>query len=406
MIAYARLAWRNLWRFKRRNLFAIFLAGAGFFLFLFYYAFMMGYTESFKNSMLESIYSDILISHKNYDENFPFKNLINFDEKYIEKIKKIEGVKEVSARLIFSGTVFSAYRTEPSLIIGIIPEREKDISNWYESIVEGEYLTSNDRFYALVPKEFADKAKLRKGKRISVMIKNYKNEIESKIFKVKGILQAPFINEGIIFVNLKDLQEITGYKNKISGYYVKVKRESYLESVKKKIQEIAGSELSVKTWSERIPYLKGLYNLSRWIMFIYLSFLFIAAAIGILNIFYMNMSERTREFGLLLSIGVTPRRVFYLILIESFYITTLGIIAGGILISVVYPIWSKFGLDLSLFEKGLEYLGVSKYVYPFMDIYGIIFSLVLIYFFGILASVYPAIKASRLSPAKAMRFVR
>jgi ABC-type antimicrobial peptide transport system permease subunit len=131
-----------------------------------------------------------------------------------------------------------------------------------------------------------------------------------------------------------------------------------------------------------------------------------AAAIGILNIFYMNMSERTREFGLLLSIGMTPKRIFYLVLIESFYITTLGVIAGGILIGIVYPIWAKFGLDLSAFESGLEYFGVSKYVYPYMDKFGIIFSLILIYFFGISASIYPAIKASRLSPAKAMRFVR
>ncbi len=401
-----KLAWRNLWRFKRRNLFAIFLASSGFFLFLFYYAFTMGYAENFKNSMLESTYSDILISHKYHDENFPFKNLIDFNKKYIEEIERIKGIKEISARLILSGTVFSPYRTEPSLIIGIIPEREKNISNWDEHIVEGKYLSSGDKFYALLPEEFAKKAKLREGKKISVMVKNYKNEIESKIFKVKGIFRVPFIKEGVIILNIKDLQEITGYENKISGYYIKVKREIYLESIKNKIQETMGDNFSVKTWSERIPYLKGLYSLSRLVMFIYLSFLFTAAAIGILNIFYMNMSERTREFGLLLSIGMTPKRIFYLILIESFYITTFGIIIGGILMGIVYPVWAKFGLDLSAFEKGLEYFGTSKYIYPSMDKWGIIFSLILIYFFGISASIYPGIKASRLSPAKAMRFVR
>ena len=93
-------------------------------------------------------------------------------------------------------------------------------------------------------------------------------------------------------------------------------------------------------------------------------------------------------------------------MLENFILVTFSIVAGVIFSVIVYQVWQNCGLDLKIFAEGMEFIGLETKVYPAMDIYGIIGSLLMAYSFGIIAGIYPAFKAGKIKPVEVLRDIR
>jgi len=132
----------------------------------------------------------------------------------------------------------------------------------------------------------------------------------------------------------------------------------------------------------------------------------LAAAIGILNVLYMAVAERTRELGVMMAIGMKPGAVRGMIFRETTLLLALGIGIGAVLSAAVYAVWARYGLDLSRFAGGMELAGLSARVYPAMDALGIAGTSAMVSVLSWLAALYPAFRASRLKPVEALRVVR
>ncbi len=396
-----KLAIRNILKNKRRNFISFLLILFGFSFVFLYYAFFLGYMNQFIKNIVLNFMSDIRVQKKGYIELKPYKNIMERD--FDEKISKIKDIY-FSKRLLLYGILSTAENWQNYLVIGMEPEREKNISNWYKGVYKGEYL-NNSGDYVLIDKETAEKLNAKVGSRLVLMLQDRENNIESKNFYVKGILNiAGFKN--FVMLDIKKLQEMTKLKDKFTAYFISVKEKEKINEIKKGLLNVFDENYSVKTWEERVPYIKSLYKLTRIVAIFYLGFIFLTAAIGILNIIYMNISERKREIGIMRAIGMNGKDILNLVFLETFILVTISIIAGVIFSLIVYHLWQVYGLDLSAFARGMEFMGLETKVYPSMDIYGIISSLLMAYFFGIISAIYPAFKAGKVKPVEVLREIR
>jgi ABC-type antimicrobial peptide transport system permease subunit len=131
---------------------------------------------------------------------------------------------------------------------------------------------------------------------------------------------------------------------------------------------------------------------------------FIAMGFGLVNTILMAVFERFREFGLMRSLGMRSRLVVAEVLAESFYLLVIGMAAGNLLGFLSVFALSAHGIDLSAFSAGMEFVGMSRIVFPVVVTRDVVAANATVFFMGLAVSLYPAVKASRISPVEAMAY--
>jgi ABC-type antimicrobial peptide transport system permease subunit len=124
-------------------------------------------------------------------------------------------------------------------------------------------------------------------------------------------------------------------------------------------------------------------------------------AFGLVNTLLMAVWERTREFGLVQALGMKPSLILRQVLVESFILLTLGTVLGGLLALGTLALFQN-GIDFSAYAAGAEMWGMSKVIYPTLGRWDVITAIAFIVVFGVLASLYPAIRAARKTPVEAI----
>jgi ABC-type antimicrobial peptide transport system permease subunit len=138
---------------------------------------------------------------------------------------------------------------------------------------------------------------------------------------------------------------------------------------------------------------------------IFYGLLIIVVAFSILNTFLMAIFERTKEFGVMMAIGTTPRRLTKVLLVESMAMTLIGIIAGIILGIVVTYYFQVHGIDFSGGSELLSQFGISGKMYPKLSLLSVSIGPFMVLFFTFFAALYPALKIRKLRPIEAMTAV-
>ncbi|HTX87797.1 MAG TPA: FtsX-like permease family protein, partial [Bacteroidales bacterium] len=156
-------------------------------------------------------------------------------------------------------------------------------------------------------------------------------------------------------------------------------------------------------WMELQPELALLITATDRISYIFLAIILLALAFGIINTMLMAVLERTKEIGMLMSIGMSRSRVFRMILLETIMLTLTGGVIGMGVSAGIIAFFHRYGIDLSAVGKGMESLGYETMVYPSIAPSFFFALTIMIIFTGILSSIYPARKALAIEPAKAIK---
>jgi ABC-type lipoprotein release transport system permease subunit len=155
-------------------------------------------------------------------------------------------------------------------------------------------------------------------------------------------------------------------------------------------------------WQELMPGLRQAIEMDLVSGLIFYGLLIIVVAFSILNTFLMAIFERTREFGVMMAIGTTPRRLTKILLIESMAMTAIGIIAGILFgIGITYY-FELNGIDFSGGSELLRQYGIIGRMYPKLSFLSVSVGPFMVLFFTFIAALYPALKVRRLRPVEAM----
>ena len=406
-----RLAWKNIWRNKVRSAVIMSAITIGVFAGIFLIAFLNGWIIGTVNNDIDTQYSHIQIHDTaflaNYDINAFFMRDEVEDKIGKDTINRIFTMK-TAFRLNLTGMLASSYNTIGITAKGVWEDEEMDVTSVWQYIHDtmGVYLTDETRNAIVISEKIADKLKVRLRSRIVFTFQDLHGDMQSIAFRVCGIYKTTngMFDELNVFVRYNDIFDYTGLPSgavhEAAIHLPDIKTCSMVTPQLKNIFP----EMEVLDWSELNPALSMYFAYTKFIGAIILGIFLFALSFGIINTMLMAVLERTRELGMLGAIGMSKRKIFNMIMLETVFLTLLGGIFGIILGSVFVLPTLETGIDLSFFMGDqFEDFGFSSIIYPVLSIQILVQVVILVIVAGVLSAIYPARKALKLKALEAIR---
>jgi putative ABC transport system permease protein len=400
-----KISWRNVWRNKARSLVIILAIAFGLWGGIVATAIFTALVEQQFDSSIKNQVSHIQVHNPDFLKDRNTLNSITHHEQVAQTLSAEPGVTAYSSRILASGMLASASMTSGVEIFGVDPVMEENTRKFSQNIIEGEYLDISSRNPVLVGAALAKKMKINTGTRVVLTFQDARGDITAAAFRVAGIYRTAnsMHDERNVLVNKNDLEAILGKSGIVNEIAILMENLEWVNPVAKKLQD-QFPDITVRTWGEISPELTFMNELSGIIMMILVIIILLALAFGLLNTMLMTIFERTRELGVLMSVGMNKARVFSMILLETSFITFTGSAVGILIGSITVLITHKIGIDFTRFGADtLSEFGFDAIIYPRLDTSFFGYLALLVILTATLASVYPAYKALKLNPAEAVR---
>ncbi|MFH1000416.1 MAG: FtsX-like permease family protein [Bacteroidota bacterium] len=405
------ISWKNVWRNKARSFIILNSTAIGLFGGIFSYALMMGSTIQRIDSAIKNETSSFQLHNPAYLQEEDIKNNIRQPEKYIKEIEKLSEVKAVSSRLKSTAMISTAYSSTGTIINGINPDSEIQVTRLYESIFAGEYFDNDDQIPIIIGRKLAKKLNAGVGDKLILSVPAIDGEVVYGAFFLKGIFNTQNdLFDGIqAYIKKEDLAELIGIdKETSSELAVSLYNTDLSEKIAKQVEslftsEIEQEEIIIRNWKQIDITLSLLIDSMSYFSWFFIGIILIALAFGIVNTMLMVVLERVREIGMLMAIGMNKIRIFSMIMWETLFLSLSGGIIGMIFSMLFIAYFKHFGMDLSVVGEGMNAYGFSTIIYPAAPFTFYIEVLMMIILTAILASIFPAIKALKLNPAEAVR---
>lgn len=400
----ALVAWRNVWRNKTRSLVLLCSVILGIWGGTFIMAFSWGMVEQYVNIAIEGQVSHIQLHNPEYKKDKDMRFTIRRPEQMLETIRSIPGVKAVSARSIVNGMAASPSTGAGVSINGIVPADEDSLTHIGDHIIDGNYFGETKRNPVIIGEKLAHKLKAKTGSKIILTFQDTLNNITSGAFRVTGIYRTSNsgFDEMMVFVRASDLNAQTGQLGTAHEIAVLLNNNDQLPAIQAKLQQTYPN-LLVENWKQISPELSVMIDSLGQKMYAFIVIILLALAFGIVNTMLMAVLERIRELGILMAIGMNRQRVFFMIMLETLYLSLIGGPAGVLLAWITVHYTGNAGIDLSAFGKGLSAYGMGTMVHPALPAGKYFNILAMVFITAIIAAIYPSIKALRLKPATAIR---
>jgi putative ABC transport system permease protein len=399
------VAWRNIWRSKVRSLVIICALAIGILAGVFTWALYEGMAIQRISSAIKTEASHIQLHHKKYLENPDVQYFINNSNDIRDQIDSMAGVKAVTVRVIVNSMIASAETGAGVQVVGVDPEDERQVTNLYEKIVEGAYFQGKGRNPIIIGKKMAEKLNVNVRSKVVLTMQQMDGEITRAQFKVAGIykISNSVYEEMAVFVRKNDLTQLIGMDN-ASGHEIAVLLDDdrTCNDMQNKLSA-RYKNLDVKSWKEIMPEVSLVEESIDISMYLILGIILFALLFGIINTMLMAVLERVKELGMLMAVGMNKIRVFTMIMLETLLLAFTGSIIGIILGYLFTVLLMKTGIDLSAWGEAYERLGYDTVVYPVPDLFIAVKVTIMVFVTGLVAAVYPAIKALKLRPAEALR---
>ena len=398
------LAWKNIWRNKKRSLIILTAITLGIWAGLFSVAVMFGSWDTTVNSTIDRHLSHLQTHTKAFKDDNLISNYIPDGPELADNIRKLPQVKDVSARVLIEGMASSPGSSGGVNIIGVDPEHEKTVTTIANYIIDGDYFSGIKRNPILVGAKLADKLGLKLRSKVVLSFQNIDTTLTYAAFRVAGIFrtESSMFDGSNVFVKQSDLYKVMNNDRIVSEIAVRLKSSNDLDSTLAQLKGMYPS-LVIESWKQLAPELELTYQFMIVELEIFLGIIMAALLFGITNTMLMSVMDRVREFGVLLAVGMRRMRVFLLILFETAILSFFGGIIGMLLGSFTIWYFSDKGIDLSLFTEGFSAWGMPSILYPALPLsfYGVLTSMIVLT--AIIAAIYPSVKTIKLRPADAIR---
>ncbi|WP_282251176.1 ABC transporter permease [Vibrio campbellii] len=404
-----KLAWRNLWRNKLRT---SIMLGAMVFGLMGVVA-MMGFMNGLVDSMIKNAISwqtsHFQIQQKSYLVNPELKDVIPDADKITKVLASNREVKAISERFLADGMIASARSTRGIRINGVNIEQEQNITPLSKHIVDGEWLSEEGRNPILVSSKIAERLKLRVGSKVVLTLSDVNGEVAGAAFRVRGIFKTPStgFDDGNVYVRKVDLEKVAG----LSGTHeIAILLTSNDDAELKQLLAFTHSILppesqgllSVRPWQEIQPLLSTMMSTMDVSNQVMLVVFVLAMTLGIINIMLMSVFERTREFGVLMAVGMQKHKIRLLIVFETLFLGLSGCALGLLGSAIMLKALSITGLSLAGMAEGLGAYGVDTLLYPRVSIAEYQMIIVAIFVASFIAALYPARQILKHRPVDAM----
>ena len=409
MLLYLRLAWRNIWRHRRRTVIIVLAMGLAMAMMVFYDGLMDGFNQAIYGSAIRVLGGNIQIHAAGYREKIESNPLIPLQDTnaVIQAATANPNVIAAVPRITTGGLASNHEGAFPISILGIDPEAEAPVSLIAPHISSGSYLSGTDRDVALVGKGLADAMQIKVGDRITVTGSDIHKQNRQRSMTVGGIydIGLPDNEKKTLYVSLGEAQELYGLPGQATEVDVNLAKIGQESSVVATLApRLPGYE--VESWDKNYPELQTAVTRKDSVMNIFSVVIMVIAGIGILNMLLMAVYERTREIGLLGAIGLKPRQISTLFILEGTMIGAVGVLLGALLGLACNGSLNVVGLDFSSYAGMTDYMAlINGRVYPTLALNSVVVRGISVLIISTLAAFIPAREAVSREPAEALHYV-
>ena len=401
-IAYlVPFAWRNLWRNPRRTGITLTVVAIGMWSILIFSVLLKAWATSSRDESLKVLTGQGQIHAQAYVDDPNISHRMRWPGGSLLGALNSSDVVAWAPRIRVPAVIQSEYRTRSVTFLGVVPGRERSISDLPAQIIQGHYLSGPNDRGIVIGRDLAKKLKTRLGKRLIVMGQSVDGRLAEKSFPIIGIFAANGPTEDeFIFTGLNTAQVLLGTGSDISEISFNPSPNEPLSRLIAALRGLA-PPLDVQPWMSFAPLAYTMETFSQSYIAIWSMVIFTLMAIGIVNTQLMAVFERKREFGLLQALGMRPWLIVVQVVLESALLVGLGIALGVVFTLVVLSPF-RYGVDLGFLAAGAEVFGAGRVLYPVFNVPDALQSCAVIWVLGIAASFWPAQAAARALPVAAM----
>ena len=401
-----KIAWRNIWRNKRRSLVIIISISLGLTGGNFISSAYIGMMNQTFEETIEKQISHIQIHNPDFIAEREVRHNIENADQIVDSLRKHPDIRSAAARTVLDGMIQSPRLSAGVNIIGVEPQWELRTTNFDEQIIEGTYFEERGRLPSIIiGRELSRQLQAGPGSRIVLTFQDIEGEILSSSFRVEAIFRSSssVYEEMTVFVESDDLNELVGDPDIVTEIAILLHDHDQYRQVTGGLKN-ALPGLTVRSWDEIAPDLEFIIEITQASLMWIMAIIILGVAFGILNTILMSVLERTHELGMLMSVGMKRARIFSMVVLETVFLSLTGGAAGFAFSFFLVRYLNQRGMDLTAMGgEILRDFGFSPVIYPELNLGFYIQVGIMIVVFAILASVYPAIKAVKLQPAAAVR---
>ena len=400
-----RISWRNVWRNKTRSLVIIAAIALGLWGGVFSTGFMNGMAEQQIYSAIHTQTGHIQLNADGFLLNYDILKEVSQADSIAKSIQEVPGVAAVSPGIQMMAMAATATSSTGIMLHAVDPDRQRKVSDLFRSVIKGNYFGGDQKYPIVIGQQLADKLHVKIKSRIIMTLQTAGGDITYGAFKVAGIYRThdSEFDKQSVFVRRKDLQQLIGFPENAASVITVLLNDTddtqaMVERLKKQFPD-----LQVQGWQQLSPMLLAMSGTMREFSLLFVGIVLIALAFGIVNTMLMAILDRTREIGMLRAIGMSPGKVFRMIVLETIFLSLTGAVIGVLLSLGTIQYFGRAGIDLSMIGAGINALGINSMVYPKLGVGFYIQLAVLVIIIAIIAGLFPALRAIRMNPAEAMR---
>ncbi len=404
----ANMAWRNIWRNKRRTLITQSSLAFGVLLATLSTAISDWQWGNSIDKAARFGSGHLAVQHPAFLETPSLEHTLVADERLLRTLN-IDGVDRVVPRITGQAVLSTAQDSYGVAFLGVDPRLDDaQTLSALGSIVSGNVFAPDDLEGIVLGQKLAENLSAGLGKKVVYTLTNKDGDIVSGLARVRGIVKmGSSIDASLCLLPMQAVRNLLGYApNEVTQIAVYLRDQRRSRAVAEQLAPLVAPQ-AARSWQQLSPDLDGFITIKVVGSNVIQAFIILLIAAGIFNTLFVSVMERAREFGILLAVGFAPLRLFVLVLWESLWIALTGLAAGVLLTAPFYYRFATTGIDISkqLGAGNAEVAGTVLdpiiYTHIYLD-HAVIIALAIV-FVTLLAGLFPAWRATRVQPVEAIR---
>ena len=350
------------------------------------------------------------VQAKGYVDNPHINTIIPAVTSVRDRVVSAPGVATAASRAIGFALISSAERTLSAQMVGIQPLLEGGVSTIPSLVKEGRFVNETDHESVVVGAALARNLKIDIGSEVTLLGQGRSGAMAAAVLTVVGIFESGSrdLDRSLAYIPLSIFQDIFSMGDAGHSVVVAAKSIEHIDELRDEIESRLGpltKTLAVLTWEQINPGLRQSIDLDLAFGRLFYLCLLVIVTFGVLNTFLMTIMERTREFGLLMALGMTPRALTALILCECLFLLGCGLFPGIAIGSALVSYFHEHGFYIPGSEEIMRMWNIPGAVFPEISVASISQGPLVLIIFGLLAVLIPTRRLRKLDPVEAMRAV-
>lgn len=407
-----QLAWRNLWRNKRRSLLSMGAIAFTAALLVLMLSFQFSQYQMMLRAAVSNGLGFVQAQAEGYQDDPRMWRVLPNPDGVVKVLERESRILRTTPRAEGFSLLAGEDHSQGALVVGVDPAGELAISKLAASVKHGDFLEASDYDQVVIGSLLARNLGVGRGDLVTIIGSARDGSVAAGQVTVKGVVDSgqPELDRTMAYIPLEYFDEVFRMDGAVHRVIAQADGLWFLEDTAQRVSAGIGG-LGEKhhppvalTWNQLVPGLLDGIKFDFSMAVVMYAVLVLVAAFSILNTFIMAVFERTREFGVMMAIGTTPGRLVRIVMMESGLLAFSGMIVGVVLGAIATAWLQRVGIDFG--EANAEYMaqyGLPSRMYPELNWLTASIGPVIVFWITLLAALVPALRVRRMKPVEAIR---